>query len=276
MAAPSTYVKVSGTYKKVNKMYTRVSGSWKEINSAYVRAGGVWKRIHTRAVGNDSFTKILLHMDGSNGGTTFTDTNAGGSAHTWSASSATTSTTSPKFGTAAGLFSAGQISTSDSADFTLGSGAWTVDFWMHRNGNGAPGSPMGIAAQWGNNPSGAAANSILIEMGTTSLVTCTISNGSTVEAVSAGALPSNNAWHHIAFVRSGNDMISFMNGTLVSTNSLGSYTIPNSSELFRIGAPGSVPSRINYTGFLDEFRLSVGIARWTSSFTPEVVAYGPG
>jgi len=36
----------------------------------------------SRTTGNDSYTKVLLHMDGSDASTTFTDSNAGGSAHT--------------------------------------------------------------------------------------------------------------------------------------------------------------------------------------------------
>ena len=39
--------------------------------------------------GNDAFTKILLHMDGSNGGTTFTDIAVGGSANTWASTNET-------------------------------------------------------------------------------------------------------------------------------------------------------------------------------------------
>jgi hypothetical protein len=86
--------------------------------------------------GNDSFTKILLHMDGANGGTTFTDANVGGSAHTWTANSATTSTGTLKFGTASENCGAGVgwIDTPDSADFTLGSGDFTIDFWFNRQG----------------------------------------------------------------------------------------------------------------------------------------------
>jgi hypothetical protein len=57
------------------------------------------------AAGNDSFTKILLHMDGANTSTTFTDSNSGGSAHTWTAAgNAQISTATYKLGGASGLF----------------------------------------------------------------------------------------------------------------------------------------------------------------------------
>ena len=50
---------------------------------------------------DDSNTKILLHMDGANAGTVFTDE----SGKTWTVGgNAQFSTNSPKFGTASGLF----------------------------------------------------------------------------------------------------------------------------------------------------------------------------
>src|SRR6266481_9069426 len=84
------------------------------------------------AGGNDKFTKILLHMDGSNGATTFTDSNAGGSAHTWTATNATTSTTQTRFGptSLSTGAAAGNITTPDSADFTAGSGDFTAECWF--------------------------------------------------------------------------------------------------------------------------------------------------
>jgi hypothetical protein len=86
------------------------------------------------SAGNDSFTKILLHMDGTNGSTTFTDSNSGGSAHTWTAAGDAKLTTGTyKFGGASGIFDGTGILSlhADSSDFTLGSGDWTVDCWFN-------------------------------------------------------------------------------------------------------------------------------------------------
>lgn len=44
MAAPKAHIKVSGTYKQVQKMHVKVSGSWKRVNNAYVRVSGAWKK----------------------------------------------------------------------------------------------------------------------------------------------------------------------------------------------------------------------------------------
>jgi hypothetical protein len=46
MAAPKTYVNVSGVWKGTNDIYTRVGGVWKIVDAAYVNVSGVWKLVH--------------------------------------------------------------------------------------------------------------------------------------------------------------------------------------------------------------------------------------
>jgi hypothetical protein len=38
----------------------------------------------------------------------------------------------------------------------------------------------------------------------------------------------------------------------------------------------SPASRVDFNGWLDEFRISKGIARWTSNFTPPTAPYDSG
>src|SRR5262245_47256258 len=57
------------------------------------------------ADGNDTYTKVLLHFNGTDASTTITDDNSGGSAHTWTAAgNAQIDTADYKFGAASGLF----------------------------------------------------------------------------------------------------------------------------------------------------------------------------
>src|SRR5262245_32929117 len=84
--------------------------------------------------GNDTNCKVLLHFNGTDTATTITDSNAGGSAHTWTAAgNAQIDTAASKFGGASGLFdgTGDWVTTSDHADFTLGSGAFTIDLWFN-------------------------------------------------------------------------------------------------------------------------------------------------
>src|SRR5690606_29617491 len=98
--------------------------------------------------------KVLLHFEGSDGSATFTDSNIGGAAKTWTANgNAQIDTAQSKFGAASGLFdgTGDYITTPDHNDFTLGSSDFTIDFWAKRNSNGN----MRIYGQANSTPSDA-------------------------------------------------------------------------------------------------------------------------
>jgi PKD repeat protein len=97
----------------------------------------------------------------------------------------------------------------------------------------------------------------------------------TYDAVSPnGAIPYNQ-WSHVAYVRSGNNLLLFANGTLLSTTPItASYKYNAYNKAVLIGASYTdVPTAWNYNGYVDESRLSKGIARWTTSFTPPTYPY---
>lgn len=220
--------------------------------------------------GNDSYTKILLHMDGANAGTTFTDTNLGGSAHTWTATTATTSTTQIKFGTTSlstGA-AAGKILTPDSADFTLGSGDFTADCWFYRSGG--DGTLRMIAGQ-GDSSLTPSNSTFDLSLSGTNHVSFEVFDGVTSTIINGTTAITAVGWHHIAGVRTGNTILVFLDGVQEATSAF-SGTVPNSTASLAIGAVGDAPTGL-WNGFIDEFRLSVGLARWTSNFTPPTVAY---
>jgi PKD repeat protein len=86
--------------------------------------------------------------------------------------------------------------------------------------------------------------------------------------------PSTDTWYHVAVSRdSTNTIRTFINGqqtgSLVNTNSLTS----GSQNMFIGGINGLSASSMN--GYIDEVRISKGIARWTANFTPPDHEYGP-
>lgn len=82
--------------------------------------------------GINSFTKLLLHTDGTDGSTTFTDSSL--SPKTISVfGNAQVDTAQSKFGGASALFDGtGDYLTGSSADFAFGTNDFTIDFWMRR------------------------------------------------------------------------------------------------------------------------------------------------
>lgn len=227
----------------------------------------------TSLFGNDSYTKVMLHMEGANAGTSFIDTAYGQTAaHTWTANSATTSTTAVKFGSTSCACGAGSgyIDTPDSADYALGSGDFTVDCWFNRQGG--DGTSRLFAGQ--ANASGTAAtSSFFMQFTTANVVAAGVSNGSGFTSVTGTTTFTATGWNHVAFVRTGNTLRLFVNGTQEGGDVAFASTVNDSANKLAVGRWGEQASS-QWNGFLDEFRLSVGIARWTANFTAPTGPYG--
>lgn len=220
----------------------------------------------------DTYTKLLLHADGTNNSTTFVDSET--TPKTVSAiGSAKISTAQSKFGGSSALFAnstSTYLSVPDNDDFYF-NGDFTIDLYVRWTG-----SPSGIGVEsimgqsegggakpkWGlyyNNPNN---GQLTFEYWTPSLVQTQLTwNWSA----------SGDTWYHVAIVRSGNSWYAFINGT-----SLGTLTqanaLPNVITILKIGCDGEGWNA--FSGYLDEVRISKGIARWTSNFTPPTLAYG--
>ncbi len=218
--------------------------------------------------GNDSFTKILLHMDGSNGGTTFTDSNLGGSAHTWTPSSATTSTAVAKFGPSSMLGAAGYISTPAHADFNIGTNDACFDFWLNNNGSSAA---YGLAGQIDSGGTLGGTAFIMQKNGSgliaVTMVNATVSATTTMTATTN--LNGTSTWNHVAWSKSGTTFRLFLNGVQEATTTFAS--VNSGSTPFHIGRAGNLGTALS--GYIDEPRLSIGSPRFTAAFTPPSSAY---
>jgi hypothetical protein len=64
-----------------------------------------------------------------------------------------------------------------------------------------------------------------------------------------------------------------VNGTQLGTTLTLSATIFNSAQPLLIGCVDVVNKQFPFNGWLDEIRISKGIARWTSNFTVPGVPY---
>lgn len=224
--------------------------------------------------GNDSYTKVLLHMDGPDASTSFPDSAIGGS-HTWTAyDGAQIDTDYSKFGGASGKFDgAGDyLTTPDSDDFYYGTGDFTIDFWMKQNNLFSYQTLYSQRYDTNNRVEifyyGALDDSIRI-------VTWSDSVKIMYYYTTTGISDTN--WHHIALVRNGTNFYIFFDGvsqTLTIDTAIGSQSMPNiSTSPLIIG--GYTGGSYWLNAWLDEYRISKGIARWTSDFTPPTEAYSP-
>jgi len=76
---------------------------------------------------------------------------------------------------------------------------------------------------------------------------------------------ANNTWYHFAVVRDGDDFELFINGTSEDTAN-SSVVIADDTSVLRIGANDTGATSLN--GYIDDLRITKGVARYTSNFTP--------
>jgi hypothetical protein len=218
---------------------------------------------------DDLYTKALFHFDGADGSTTITDE----SGLSWSVNGNTNlRTASYKFGTASCYFdgSGDYLSTADNVDFQLGSSDFTIDYWIRVNS---------LSTMYRAIGRGTAVTAATLEfstgLGSSNNPNIVISSGtSTYQANASGTISSTSTWYHIACVRSGNSLKTALNGSFGSAVDVTGVTVQNLGTVMSIGRVGTYTSA-NLAGYLDEFRFSKGIARWTSNFTPPTSPYLP-
>ncbi len=83
---------------------------------------------------------------------------------------------------------------------------------------------------------------------------------------------NTNTWYHIAISRSGANTRMFVNGVQAGSTYTDSnnYTCGVNRPL--IGGSGFSPGSFSFNGYIDDLRITKGIARYTANFTPPQVA----
>jgi len=232
------------------------------ISDNYSLQGGL---LVPTAVGYDSFTKLMLHMNGANGATTFSDSS-------WQANAVTPSgnvlinTAESVFGGASCYFDGNgdYLSIPDSEDWSFGTGDFTVDFRLKFN-TASPVNQMPLTH--GNN----ASDYWSINVASSTLIAVYAAVGGVVKANYNFTFSNHTAWNHLELVRSGTEVKMFQNGnqmarSIVTAISTNAWT--NASYPLHLGCSfysGNADYFLH--GWMDEFRISKGTARHTANFT---------
>ena len=212
-------------------------------------------------------TVLLLHGEGADASTTILDSEAGTKKTVTAVGNAQIDTAQFKFGTGSILFdgTGDYLSTPDHADWAFGTGNFTVDFWVRFN-------VVGGATLFFQ---GTAGVHMKINM-TSTLIQFLVQNTTTDFYRRFSWSASTNTWYHLAFVRYGtglNNMYIFLDGVsqdLAGVDLAANYSMPDFTDVLRVGMDDTADY---LNGWIDEFRVSKGIARWTSNFTPPTSAY---
>ncbi|MCI4626870.1 MAG: LamG domain-containing protein, partial [Candidatus Magnetoovum sp. WYHC-5] len=96
-------------------------------------------------------------------------------------------------------------------------------------------------------------------------VTFQFASGNTTYTLASNSALDNAAFHHIAVVRNDSTITLYIDGVVKSTLTGVSGSINLSNYDLSVGAyPGAISG---YDGYIDELRVSKGIARWSSDFS---------
>ncbi len=201
---------------------------------------------------------LLLHGDGADGGGTFTDNSPSpktptvtGSVHTLTAQS--------KWGGASIHFAASgdYLSYDGQSDFTFGTGDFTVEGWLYTAWNGADAFVF--------ESKGGTTGNLGILFSTT--YGWGVLDGA-YTIFRKGTLTANT-WTHFAVSRASGNLRLFVNGTQAGTTQTSTTNIGTASGYPKLGS-----NTFGFTGaYLDDFRVTKGIARYTANFTPPVAAF---
>lgn len=257
---------------------TNVTTSSKSIEVSTAQSIGITKYSAkvTDAAGNSScigdpyasYTKVFLKMNGSNGSTTFTDE----ASHIFTASGdAQISTAQHITNGASALFDGTLdfISSPDSADYDL-TATFTVEAWIRLNS-----LPARIKAIAGNEHVGYDWSGWNFTVNDTNKLSFYAASSKIV--VTSSSTLSTNQWYHVAASGDGSTIRLFIDGTQVGSvastasnaDAYGNALRVGSLKVYNDGADFSFP------GYIDNFRLTKGLARYTSSFTPSASFYTP-
>jgi hypothetical protein len=204
---------------------------------------------------------LLCHFDSVNPAGRFIDNSRNNFAIT-SSGDVKLSTSQYKFGGASVLFDGNgdYLNLQNNALFAFNTGDFTVEFWM-------------------NSVSFADVSNIKIifdcrPLSTDGLYPCIyFFNGQIRYFVNnadriTGATLNTGQWYHVALTRSGSSTKLFVNGIQVGSTytDTNNYLCGDNRPI--IGTRGHTPGENNYNGYIDEFRITKGVARYTANFTP--------
>lgn len=95
-------------------------------------------------------------------------------------------------------------------------------------------------------------------------------SNSTAEVCEGSWSSITGVWYHVAATRSGNTYRVFADGALIGSNTT-AFAPFNSNAVLAFGMVDGGLQALN--GWLDDWRISIGVARYTAAFTPPSSAF---
>lgn len=216
------------------------------------------------------YVSLLLKMDGSNDSTTFKDSSLKNFSITTNGD-AKVSTAQSKFGGSSAIFdgTGDYLSLTATNAFNFFNTNYTVECWFYRTVNQTGGQLFGdrITAVY---------SSYALEINSSNKLHLHIRSAASSWYNTSGYVSNTviaaNQWVHIAWVCNGSKTTMYIDG--VADSVINNLNIPILSAYAQpttiyVGAGGN--GGIN--GYIDDLRVTRGVARYTSNFTPPTVVF---
>jgi hypothetical protein len=185
---------------------------------------------------------------------------------------AAVSTSVKKYGAASMVFdgTGDYLKTVDNPSLDMGGASFTIEGWVYVTASS--GSLQTLVAK-GTGADNQASYHIALNGST--WVYYLSGNGSTWSIASGVTIGTYtiNTWQHIALVRNGSTFTPYLNG-VAGTTTTSSTALFDSNKPFTVGADDAATQLL--TGYIDELRVTKGVARYTATFTVPEQAFPNG
>ena len=171
------------------------------------------------------------------------------------------STSVKKYGTGALYFdgSGDYLQMASNSALILGAGSATVEFWVY------PLAVDGYRRLVTSTSGGFTSGDFVIRYNNGTFLA-----GSGNLNINSGTLPAANQWSHVAWVGvGGTAQTLYINGVSVGTAGAYSLTVP----IQFVGGWYTLNTTEFFNGYIDDLRITKGVARYTGNFTPPAAAF---
>ena len=148
-------------------------------------------------------------------------------------------------------------------DLANGAGNWTVECWFYAN-NMTTRGPI-LNKGWSENSTNPSYGLWVVENANT--VRFGVGDGG-AGGTYYDAPISANTWYHAALVRNANAGLCFLNGNLVSTLNLSSFSMGDGGQPLTLGTQSTGTKTNYFGGYISNVRIAKGVAIYKSAFTP--------
>ena len=183
------------------------------------------------------------------------------------------STSIVKYGTGSMYFDGNgdNLSGPTSPNLNMGTGNWTIECWVYISsrtlnyplifGNNNGGYSAGALALTNSNADSASYNDKFV------LAAYDVASPTLV----ASSTNSLNTWYHLALVRNGTSLVMYRDGTSVASTTISSSVVFDWGKLgFKVGGGNWDGAQSYFNGYIDDMRITKGVARYTANFTPPI------